>query len=127
MDFPTLKERFPFLFPSDLTFWIQPGWSELLERTAIALAVLAEKEGVPVTVVEVKEKFGQMRMYCQCRDRRVLDLAFAITRAAENESRRICEACGGVGRLSSRPGCVKAICTNCGPEFEPVDESMFRL
>ena len=66
-----------------------PGWRKLIEP------LIAECEDAGVEVMQVKEKFGTLRVYTgpcsQALDDKI--------RTAENESRRVCETCGNVGEL----------------------------
>jgi hypothetical protein len=71
----------------------------------------------PVTVTQVKEKFGVLRVYCSIRGRNVerwqrfIDFACAI-------SSRTCELCGRHGALREKGAWVKTLCDSCDAAWQ---------
>lgn len=83
------------------------GWHGLLESL-----YACKPEGVEV--VQVKEKFGELRFYCHCDEfnRDYLD----IVDETEQESRGICEECGQPGETVSVGGWLKTRCAEHCPK-----------
>lgn len=74
-------------------FECKDGWTDLLEGTLRLIQRYAEETAQDVTIVQVEEKFGQLRIYQRGGDE-TIDLALDIT---ELVSGYICELCGGPG------------------------------
>lgn len=72
------------------------GWADLLHRLSEALVSHAERAGLDIVAVQVKEKYGSLRVYVYGGD----DEADRLE-AAEVESESICETCGDPGELHS--------------------------
>lgn len=72
---------------------IQPGWVGIIERLYERFMMLPE-ERRPV-IVQIKEKFGTLRVYVQTVDPDV----DAPIKIAEAESARACQVCGCRGRM----------------------------
>jgi hypothetical protein len=86
------------------------GWFDILWRLCEELEPLvAELEatgGVPFEVLQVKEKFGGLRFYVNCRNDAAIRQRIGI---AADESFRSCEICGQPGEL--RDGSwIKTLC-----------------
>ena len=62
-----------------------------------------------VTILQVKEKFGVLKIYVAKDGGVPDDLASAIRDAVER-STSICEICGAPGELRTRPGRVQTLC-----------------
>lgn len=93
------------------------GWHPILGRLHAALVALAPG----YTVGQVKEKYGELRVYLDWlgEDWTATDAAaVALCETAERESLRTCEACG----LDTRVRPVGDPC-RCGGSFEP-DEAI---
>jgi hypothetical protein len=80
-----------------LGFTLGDGWFDLLWRLCERLepvvpAAQAEMDG-PFQVLQVKEKFGELRFYPNYSD----DAIAALIEAARLESTRTCEVCGEPG------------------------------
>jgi hypothetical protein len=81
--------------------FIGPGWHTLAVQTITEI----EKNGG--WIVQVKEKFGGLRIYCQGGDMDAID---TIVRQAEDTASHICEECGEPGRMESHNGWYKTYC-----------------
>lgn len=79
------------------------GWHGLVDEAFD----LCEKHGVEVT--QVKEKFGQLRIYTGYTPDRLYTKIHEI----ENRSGTICETCGAPSQLQTRGGWLKSICDPC--------------
>lgn len=84
------------------------GWHDLID---IAYDYIASNN---INVLQVKEKFGQLRIYIGPSNRFTLGFISAI----ENVSGTICEICGASGSIRSIHGWYKAVCDNCERDLE---------
>lgn len=87
------------------------GWFDLLDRTFSAIAAHAEASGKPISIQQVTQKFGKLRLRTGRADPEVR----AIIDAAQNESLTICEQCGRPGRLTEGWGLAVACEEHKGP------------
>lgn len=93
---------------------VDAGWYTLVIATDAQLTRLDSH----YRVLQIKEKFGTLRYYCQASgddpDPELLDAMDAITDDAERASTLICEHCGALGILHrSRRIRVKTLCNTC--------------
>lgn len=72
------------------------GWAELIKQVFTFMETIKE----PVKIVQVKEKWGGLRIYTDCMNEKMDNF---ITRM-ERHSFSICEACGKKGALYKRGG-----------------------
>jgi hypothetical protein len=104
-------------FPGD-------GWFTIIDELCAKLQFL-EKVGVFPVAVQVKEKFGLLRVYCrieydrkwksQAQRRLWRDIVFDCCHAAEFESGHTCEKCGNHGSVRElKAGGVQTLCDDCG-------------
>jgi hypothetical protein len=83
---------------------IEPGWVGIIEKLYAALERLPPDER-PV-ILQIKEKFGELRVYVAGSDRRVED----AIRRAEGEAARSCQFCGCRGRMRRSAGWYATLC-----------------
>ncbi len=88
------------------TFECMNGWFHLVMATLQLLERYAELERLKVEVVEVKEKFGLLRIHHRGGDK-VVDQLLDIS---ELVSGYVCEVCGAQGSLSEYQGWLRARC-----------------
>lgn len=92
---------------------VEPGWDALIIETDAQLAAVDPD----YVVLQIKEKFGALRYYCQPSGDdpapEVCDALDTITDEAERRSATICERCGQPGRLSDFAGRLKTLCQRC--------------
>lgn len=83
---------------------VGPGWHPLV----LMLEKIAEMHGFPIT--QVKEKFGTLRVYCECPEwfGKLID-------ECEWASGHICEDCGAPGETKNVRGWVRTVCEGCEP------------
>lgn len=79
---PEIKTRY-------LSVEVGIGWKPLVER------IITSAKANGIKLVQIKEKFGQLRVYTDTYNQEVSDV---ITQA-EFESAKICETCGKPGEL----------------------------
>lgn len=111
-----LMERHPQLFAPTGYPTVGDGWRDLLDRALarIAAAVVREPAESEIRIVEIKEKFGALRLYFN--SRKLSAKALAKVREAidlaEARSACTCEECGAQGRLHDRGGWLLTRCAD---------------
>lgn len=80
---------------------VSPGWFDLADKLCCDLEALHASE--MLRIVQVKEKFGRMRVYVSPRttgtSRALMAQAQALCDAAEKQSESICQGCGARSTL----------------------------
>jgi hypothetical protein len=109
----TLFDKHSKLFPKDRTlmqslmafgFECDDGWYAILDELFSKMIATGE----PIEVVQVKEKYGTLRVYITGASEAIYDMIDV----AEEESSKTCEACGGPGKLCGK-GWVQTLCVKC--------------
>lgn len=102
-----LAREFPGLFEGlRYGLAVGDGWEPLVRRLCEAAAA---EPGGP-SFAQVKEKFGGLRVYWN----NATDKLWAAAQLAEDESLKVCEACGAVEGVSTAgPGWIKTLCGVC--------------
>jgi hypothetical protein len=123
----TLVDRYPRLLDLESGWWGPgmgftyrvgaAGWFDLLDRLFQQIATL--RTGCVIT--RVKEKMGELRIYCDDADDQVL----ALIDQARMESARTCQVCGGPGTFRILPGHVAA--TICETDAERLSQPFVPL
>ena len=86
---------------------IGDGWFDLIYDTCKKIAPLdTEKK---FHFLQVKEKFGGLRLYCAGGSREIYD----ITSQAEDGSYKICEHCGSKEEVTSEGSWITTLCKTC--------------
>lgn len=75
------------------------GWAPIVRLACMEIQALGGQ------ILQVKEKFGGLRLYCAGDDGRVFDIADAAEKACEGR----CEECGAPGELRGG-GWIKTLC-----------------
>lgn len=98
----------------------QDGWFDLLETTCSLIQHDIENNRMPpVEFAQIKEKFGQLRIYFDGGDERTE----GITDMAEAMSYKICEMCGKPGR-PNKIGWIITLCDECRAKREQSRNTM---
>lgn len=112
----TLKEKYPDLLKG-CEIAIGNGWIPLVDNLLIAMQEEMAKTGVKFNILQIKEKFGGIRINygADAPDPDSARLSFDRIRDmiydAENVSYAICEECGQPGELTRKPsGWWKTLC-----------------
>lgn len=102
-----LRARFPKLLRK-LRWGLEcdDGWLSIIEET---LQVLDSFEEPDLAVVQIKEKFGGLRIYLEGATEQHWD----ICEMAEIRSLETCEGCGGAGRIFRNFGWIYNRCGAC--------------
>ncbi len=91
-------------------FLCGPGWYPIIERLSADLAEIVRHDGLKrFRVVQVKEKFGGLRVYVKGSNERALNRIAE----AERESELTCEGCGAPSRIRSVDGWLTTVCDDC--------------
>ena len=86
---------------------IGDGWLDLIDKLCYDLVNLPVPEDF--RVIQVKEKFGGLRFYCNFYPEGVNKLVSE----AENKSYKICERCGSANEVKQEGSWIKTLCKNC--------------
>jgi hypothetical protein len=86
-----------------------PGWFPLLIQLEPRLATLCPE----YQLLQVKEKFGTLRIYPAALECDSVSEFLAEIAAAERASEAVCEDCGSPGKLTCEHGCYLTRCTPC--------------
>jgi hypothetical protein len=104
--YPQSLEIFHDVEQLNINFTCGEGWSNLLEKTLFNINEEEQyikeyyKEYKPLKIVQIKEKFGCLRIYFKGGN----DFMKGIIRLAESLSSDICEKCGEKGKLRTSDG-----------------------
>lgn len=113
-----VKEQYPFMLKRILHVEIDWGWCRLLgnlfeEITRRELLIAGTQPDYQlVEFVQIKEKFGALRAYCDGGDEGGVRL---LIRSAEDKSYGVCEHCGtdvNSGQTSLK-GWIRTLCNPC--------------
>lgn len=114
-----MRQRFPVLYRDCYCGCsVGGGWNGIVSKASAALAALGPVDtGDPVidgrlAVIQVKEKFGGLRIYLNF-DTEETD---AIVKAAAEEAARTCEFCGNPGELYTKRGWFTTLCKECNED-----------
>ena len=100
-----LKEKYPEFFQGYAEISTEEGWDGLLDR--LFTTIRAEK--AELKVLQIKQKFGQLRFYYQAES--VNNKVHDSIALAERDSEHICEICGEQGQqLTNKNGWIKVLC-----------------
>lgn len=79
------------------------GWRSLIEP----LIDLCEANNVEI--LQIKEKFGELRFYTGNTPEKILDHIYQIC----SQSGEVCENCGEPGTIKTTRGWLKCLCEQC--------------
>ena len=112
-----LSRKYPYLFNKDGTPYdfeddVGEGWKDLCIRTFEKIAdayIKYDTELQRFALIQMKEKFGGLRIYLGGMATGLYDEVYDIVSNAEEESYTICEKCGKPGKLRDT-GWMKTLC-----------------
>jgi hypothetical protein len=93
---------------------VDDGWFDIVESMCRLInhhennLKLRNKEFIPVTFDQIKEKFGGLTVYYSGGDERIQ----GIVGMSEQISYKICEVCGNKGQ-PTKGGWIKTLCSDC--------------
>jgi len=92
-----LYKKYPKLFENEIAFEFNDGWYWLIDNALGTIQAhcnninrYSEDEEFQVTVMQLKEKLGTLRLYLNSEDEEISGIIYL----AENMSESICETCG---------------------------------
>lgn len=113
-----LQRRYPRVFTSSNLEWgleHMSGWDELIDAMSMRIdAILSDNTKGEIVLLQVKEKFGTLRVYYrlkQLEGNAIAEIAEAIKEAQE-ASTHFCEICGRPGTLLPNNQ-MKTRCNTC--------------
>lgn len=107
-----IKKDFPDLcsedqLPSSFAFGFEcgNGWYDLIYKLCKDVSEVSPE----TKIVQVKEKFGELRFYVNSANNK----AYELIDEAERKSREICEVCGSKSKVRNNNGWLSTICDKC--------------
>jgi len=83
------------------------GWLNIIDQLSTELNEL------DVEYSQIKEKFGELRVYLDILNQEHTNKAYNIVNKYEILSTTICEKCGKPGKRSTKNSWIKTICDEC--------------
>ncbi|MDD4279010.1 MAG: hypothetical protein PHX74_04665 [Candidatus Sumerlaeales bacterium] len=110
-----MSDKYPYVFVGNepYDFPVGAGWHDLCARTFGQIMSIYKKHKVPLerlSLMQLKEKYGGLRIYVGALPIQVYDEVDTIIRQAEKESLTICEICGQPGHHWESGGWVMTRC-----------------
>ncbi|MCK9597110.1 hypothetical protein M0R19_08055 [Candidatus Pacearchaeota archaeon] len=84
------------------------GWISIIEEAIEKL----EKADPEIVIEQVKEKFGELRIYIESVNEETREIIRSIINEAEIKANKTCECCGKPGKLR-QSGWWKTLCDDC--------------
>ena len=99
----SLEKRYPFTWINQFGIECEAGWFPILTKLFDLFEVICIEEQISpaeITIIQIKEKFGGLRVYYSGPDK-IYGRTRKAVRVAEAEASKTCEVCGVPGE-----GCV---------------------
>ena len=111
---PDFAALFPHLHSSGGPFiaTVDVGWTAMVLRLLARLDATAGAAGATLSIMQVKEKFGLLRVYLDLggSDRTLRDRCETLVAEAEAESAHRCQRCGARGELAPDRSYLAVLC-----------------
>lgn len=91
----------------DACVGVQPGWWPILQEYIPQILAID-----PEAQIEVKEKFGTLRIWVGSETVEDCSVFDRFVNAAEEASKTVCEICGAPGRLRKKRW-IQTLCDDC--------------
>jgi 5'(3')-deoxyribonucleotidase len=111
-DYEVLQERYQHILKKLEYIECDIGWFDIIDEALKGILEIAYEEDDNIQVVQIKEKFGGLRIYYDLeseidedRVRRLEDIVYN----AESLSYKTCEVCGEEGKVR-KGGWIKTLC-----------------
>ena len=108
-----MKPLVKYLTEEDAIACVGKGWERLVRKVYTA----KEGLGIPVGIIQVKEKWGGLRIYT---DSYVREIEEVIKMVGE-ESCRVCHECGAVAGLVKKGGVYQTLCEEHREDWTPIE------
>jgi hypothetical protein len=124
-----LADKYTNIFKKPLWIECNEGWYDIVDRLSkeindFATTLNSNGDEQPITVVQIKEKFGGLRYYLNyynLSDETIYKVE-QMVREAEKESGKSCEDCGAPAEMCSpRKYWMKTICIPCREKYDMGD------
>ena len=114
-DMDILQERYSDILKIDY-IECDIGWFDLIDKALNQILMICYETGQEIKIVQIKEKFGGLRIYYDLNLEGEVDEDFRqkvedIIYNAENESYVTCEVCGEEGK-PRKGGWIKTLCND---------------
>jgi hypothetical protein len=90
-------------------FMCGEGWYPLIYETLDKIQAIVDRDGLDLEITEVKEKFGELRIYTSTYTDEIDDILWEAT----YKSHKICEVCGKAGEVVETNGWLMTRCEEC--------------
>jgi hypothetical protein len=92
------------------------GWWPLIDECIEELEKQVKKEKLDTEIVQIKEKFGSLRIYLSSESNAISD----IVERYEIYSEHVCEVCGAFWTAKNREchGWLKTLCQKCADDVK---------
>ena len=87
---------------------VNPGWWAILDTYIPQILAID-----PKAQIEVKEKFGTLRIWVGSENVEDCSVFDPIIEAAEEASKMVCEICGSPGQLRPKQHWIQTLCDRC--------------
>ena len=99
------------------------GWYGIIDKCCEGIKRIVDKKGITVVFAQVKEKFGQLRIYVEMEGAKDGDKkdVLGLIDSCSKESTHVCETCGVFSKdslLKDRNGWVCSVCGECETKLE---------
>jgi len=115
-DLDKMASEMPKWFPQTYMYGCGEGWHPLIRQACEKIAALDPPD---FRFLQIKEKFGGLRLYATGNTGEHTREIYQILSEAEEASWYVCEACGateGVETRAGKYGWVKTYCPKCHEE-----------
>jgi len=109
-----MKPLVKYLTEEDAIQCVGKGWERLVRKVYNA----KEGLGIPIGIIQVKEKWGGLRIYT---DYYIKEIEEVIMEVGE-ESLKICEICGAPAGLVKKVTWYQTLCEEHRGEWTPVEQ-----
>lgn len=111
-----LSEDYPELFHEDAFVECPNGWYSLIDAVSATLNANTEIDA-ELTIVQIKQKYGELRIGTEPAAHQCSDVANGILALAREMSKNICETCGSTQEVEVYGGqYVESLCPYCADE-----------
>ncbi|QCP47874.1 hypothetical protein FAZ95_00945 [Trinickia violacea] len=110
LEHPTIYRLLESRFANTERLECGDGWYDIIAELSGKLEAEARRVRDDLTVIQVKEKLGALRIYCRGA---VTEAVRDWVASAECHSMRTCEFCGSPGTLRKGAGRMRTLCAPC--------------